>query len=459
MSGSSLALTPRVDRFRKLFARTLIPWLLLAGLCGDALSQTVQTTMPKTAEEYFKRGNDYRNKNDLEKAIADYTEAVKLDPQLAKAFLNRAVVHFHLKDYDAAIADSTQAIKINPQYAEAYHNRGTAYGSKGNYTEALADIDQALKINPQLAEAYFSRGVINNALGENDLAIADYTRAVKLDPQQARAYHNRGLGYYRNKDYHLAISDFTQAISLTPNEFMGYWARGGVYADKKEYDRAIADLTKAISLAPTDTKVYSKRAEVYCAQGKKDLATADENKIIELGGSLVDKCGSGDTSQPLVPESSSTPRFEDYPATQKPRGMPATAIIANRRARQYRTVIRRDAEAGPNFAGNFTIAQWGCGSTCVAFAIVDGHTGRVYFHPQVLQAMQVPYQAENVLQFRLDSRLLIISGEILPLDPNRPTGPESVGKFYYEWKNNQLKLIRKAEIKLEAGAPTQAPPD
>lgn len=449
----------RVHPFRKLCFRTLIPWLLLAGLCGAALSQTAQTTMPTTAEEYFKRGNDYRNKNDLEKAIADYTEAVKLDPQLAKAFLNRAVVHFHLKDYDAAIADSTQAIKINPQYAEAYHNRGTAYGSKGRYTEALADIDQAIKINSQMAEVHFSRGVINNALGNTDRAIADYSQAVKLDPQLAKGYHNRGLSYYRNKDYDLAMSDFTQAISLKPNEPMGYWARGGVYADKKEYDRAIADLTKAISLSPSDTKIYSKRAQVYCAQGKKDLATADENKIVELGGTLTDKCGAGDISQTMVPESGSTRRFEDYPATQKPKGMPATAIIASRRARLYRTIIRRDAQAGPNFAGNYTIAQWGCGSTCVAFAIVDGHTGRVYFHPEVLQAMQVPYQAESVLQFRPDSRLLIISGEILPLDPDKPTGPESVGKFYYEWKNNRLNLIGKAGIKLESGASTQTPPD
>ena len=458
MSGSRLAPILNVHLLIKLSMSACLPFLLVAGLCGVALSRTTQTANPQTADDYFKRGNGFLNKGNFEKAIADYTEALRLDPQLAKAYFNRALAHFNLKDYVTSIADSTQAIKINPQYAEAYHNRGTANGSIGRYTEALADIDQAIKINPQMAEAYFSRGVVNNALGNNDRAIADYSQAVNLDPKLAKAYHHRGLGYHRNKDYELAISDFTQAITLTPNEFMGYWARGGVYAEKKEYDRAIADLTKTISLAPKDTRVYSKRAEVYCAQGKKDLASADEKKIIELGGSLIDKCDSAGVSQPVVRESSSTPRFEDYPATQKPKGMPATAIIASRRARLYRTVIRRDARAGPNFAGNYTIAQWGCGSTCVAFAIVDGHTGRVYFHPQVLQAMQVPYQAENVLQFRPDSRLLVIAGEILPLDPNRPTGPETVGKFYYEWKNNRLVLIGKAEIKMETGAPTQAPP-
>ena len=270
--------------------------VLLVGLSSASLAQTTQIK-PQTADDYFKRGNDYRNKNDYEKAIADYTEALRLNPQLAKAFLNRALAHFNLKDFDTAIADNTQAIKINPRYAEAYHNRGTAYARQGNYDAGLADINRAIKLNPRLAEAYFSRGVINNALGNNDRAIADYSLAVKLDPQLGKAYYNRGTSYSRNKDYDRAISDYTKTVSLTPNESMAYWARGSVYADKKEYDRAIADLTKAISLAPKDTKVYSKRAEVYCTQGRKDLATADENKIIELGSSVYDRCEASNTSK------------------------------------------------------------------------------------------------------------------------------------------------------------------
>jgi len=266
----------------------------MVGLSNVSLAQDAQIK-PKTADEYLKRGNDYRNKSDNEKAIADYTEALRLDPQLAKAYFNRALAHFNLKDYDTAIADYTRAIKISPRYAEAYHNRGTAYANQGNYTEALADVNRAIKLNPRLAEAYFSRGVISNARDDDDRAIADYSRAIKLDPQLAKAYYNRGTSYYRNKDYELAISDYTRTISLTPNEFMAYWARGAVYADRKEYDRAIADLTKAISLAPKDTKVYFKRAKVYCAQGKKELATADENKIIELGESVYDRCEASNT--------------------------------------------------------------------------------------------------------------------------------------------------------------------
>jgi tetratricopeptide (TPR) repeat protein len=305
MSGSRPAAIPNVNLLLQCCVRALLHCVLVVGLCGAALAQS-----PQTANDYFKRGNEYRNKGDYEKAITDYTEALRLDPQLAKAYANRAVAHFHLKEFEKAITDSTQAIRINPRYAEAYHNRGTAYFSSGNQNEALADINRAIKLNPRLAEAYFSRGMISNSRNDDGRAIADYTRAIKLDPKLAKAYYNRGTSYYRTKDYEHAISDYTRTISLTPKEFMAYWARGGVYADRKEYQRAIADLTKAISLAPNDTKIYSKRAEVYCAQGKKELATADENKIVELGGNVYDRCGAGDMSQPTTSSAlDKPPRF------------------------------------------------------------------------------------------------------------------------------------------------------
>jgi len=155
---------------------------------------------------------------------------------------------------------------------------------------------------------------------------------------------------------------------------------------------------------------------------------------------------------PTLSGQGAVPRFADYPAAKKFTGKPAAPVLSSAKARRYRTIIWRDAATGPNFAGHYTVADWGCGSTCVGFAVVDARTGKVYFHPEVSRAMQVPYQAENVLQYRLDSRLLVIAGE-----SERPQGKVSVGKFYYEWKEEQFSLIGKSEIQLETGAPPLPP--
>ena len=79
----------------------------------------------------------------------------------AKAYLSRGDQHSAIKDYDHAIADYSQAIRLNPDYAEAYNNRGLAYSLTGKteMANAIADYSQAIKLRPTYAYAYNNRGV------------------------------------------------------------------------------------------------------------------------------------------------------------------------------------------------------------------------------------------------------------------------------------------------------------
>lgn len=143
----------------------------------------------------------------------------------------------------------------------------------------------------------------------------------------------------------------------------------------------------------------------------------------------------------VLAQADNLPRFEDYPARKEFTGKPAPAIIAHPRARLFRTMIKTQAQKGPNFAEHYTVATWGCGSGCRGFAIIDARTGRVYFNPKALNVMTPPYLDEDTLQFRPDSRLLIVSGTVDGLN-----GYQDEAKFYYEWKNNRFKLIRKIKF-------------
>ena len=53
-------------------------------------------------------------------------------------------------------------------------------------------------------------------------------------------------------------------------------------------------------------------------------------------------------------------------------------VIKTAEARRFRTMIREAAAKGPNFAGHFTVAEWGCGAGCVSVAIIDAATGSIY---------------------------------------------------------------------------------
>jgi tetratricopeptide (TPR) repeat protein len=93
---------------------------------------------------------------------------------------NRGVAALDGKDHDRAIADFTAAIRHNPNYAAAYYNRGFAYLDKKDYDHAIADYDQVIALNPKLASAYGNRGLAYRAKGALDRANADLDQANAL---------------------------------------------------------------------------------------------------------------------------------------------------------------------------------------------------------------------------------------------------------------------------------------
>jgi hypothetical protein len=86
------------------------------------------------------------------------------------------------------------------------------------------------------------------------------------------------------------------------------------------------------------------------------------------------------------------PRFEDYPVTAIFKGTPAPPKLRPG-DRLFRTRIREGAAKGPNFAGHYTIAEWGCGMGCVSIAIVDASDGRIYDAPFTALAWGMPLRA------------------------------------------------------------------
>ncbi|MBF0556160.1 MAG: tetratricopeptide repeat protein [Nitrospirae bacterium] len=89
-------------------------------------------------------------------------------------------------DYNRAIADYTKAIEINPRDAIAYNNRGIVWGEKGNYDMAIDDFIKAIEIAPQNGMFFFNLGVSYNKQGWPFLAITDFKIAARLGDKAAQ---------------------------------------------------------------------------------------------------------------------------------------------------------------------------------------------------------------------------------------------------------------------------------
>lgn len=172
----------------------------------------------KKAVASTERGLAYRVKGDIDKAIADFNQAIQLDANSDTTYFMRGSAYHAQGKLDLAIADYTRLIKLKPANLGAYDNRGSAYYTKGEIDRAIADVDQAIRLAPSYARAYNSRGKIYRDKGEFDRAIADFDIAIRLSPDYAGSYINRGLTVELKGDRERAIADYRKALSLRPGD-------------------------------------------------------------------------------------------------------------------------------------------------------------------------------------------------------------------------------------------------
>jgi tetratricopeptide (TPR) repeat protein len=167
----------------------------------------------KNWRAYSARGEAKRLKGDLDGAMADHDEAIRVH-QSPEVYVNRALTWRAKGDPDRAIGDYDQAILLNPNYAAAYAARGNIFRLKGEFERSLADLDKAIKLNPKSATFLYLRGEVLRESGSLDRAISDYDEALRLVPGLAAVYATRGLAYESKGDLARARTDFSKALTL-----------------------------------------------------------------------------------------------------------------------------------------------------------------------------------------------------------------------------------------------------
>ena len=225
----------------------------------------------RDARFYYNRGNVYLNLDELDKAIADLTKAIELDPQLALAYRRRGTAFTAQVELDKAIADYSKAIELDPEDASTYITRGGVYLQQHEWDKAIADYNMAIELDPEDAFTYIRRGVTYGVQGELDKKIADYSKAIQLDPEEASFYTIRGQAYYQQGDLEEAIADYSKAIELDPEDAFTYTIRGQAYYQQGDLEEAIADYTKSIEIDPEEGFI-NRRGLVDYIQGELDKA-------------------------------------------------------------------------------------------------------------------------------------------------------------------------------------------
>src|SRR5262249_22744542 len=104
---------------------------------------------PNLAAVYQQRAYSNATNQQLQDAISDYSEAIKVAPDDARIYEQRAAVEMKLNDNDKALADYSEAIKLKPNEVKYYAYRSYIYEVKGDTKNSMADTDKVLKLDPK----------------------------------------------------------------------------------------------------------------------------------------------------------------------------------------------------------------------------------------------------------------------------------------------------------------------
>jgi Tfp pilus assembly protein PilF len=125
-------------------------------------------------------------------AIQDYTTAIEKDLKHGLVrpdqYVYRGAIHFSQGEYQQALADFSEAIKIDPRRVDAIGNRGEVRRSMGDLDGSLADFTRVIELEPKVGTRYCQRGVVWLLKEKDTEAQNDFRRCAELDPKKRQEY-------------------------------------------------------------------------------------------------------------------------------------------------------------------------------------------------------------------------------------------------------------------------------
>lgn len=338
------------------------------------------------AEAYVGRAWMHFQANRADAAIADYSEAIRLNPAHTTAYQNRGLSYLDKNDPAAADRDFTKVIELtsaNKPDARAFAARAEARRRLGRLAEAQADIARALELDknssyfqkvrdsiqadikrPAEDETTTLRKRASASLDQRDYqaVIAGFTQLIRGGSREFSDYQNRGIAYQANRQPDLALADFTQAISLPGHGWQAHYRRAQILADRNQGDDAVRDLDEAIrDHAGKDADIFWLRGRIHLQKQAYGLALDDFDRLVEIAPDYAD----GYVLRGLTLAASERKEMEscrNRPPTQSNRmivGGPCTRPFTfNDALGEFKTAIAKKPDLAGAHAGIGQIMFW-----------------------------------------------------------------------------------------------------
>jgi tetratricopeptide (TPR) repeat protein/Tol biopolymer transport system component len=229
---------------------------------------------------------DLTQKGDFAAAILEWTKALAMGAEDARAYNNLGVSLAKAGRLGEAIPQYRRALSLQPDYPEAHSNLGRALVGSGRLEEAIGQYRQALDADPS-AEAHYNLGVSLASAGKMDEAIAQYRAAVALKPGYPEAQDNLGNALARAGHLDEAIVHYNKALEADPASAEAHNNLGKALTEQGRLSDAVGQLQAALAIRPNYAEAHNNLGIALAAQGSLDEAVTHYRQAIEIHAAYI----------------------------------------------------------------------------------------------------------------------------------------------------------------------------
>ncbi|MEO7658280.1 MAG: hypothetical protein ABIV48_01590, partial [Pyrinomonadaceae bacterium] len=265
-------------------------------LAGDEKGITKKYTSSNEAYQLYLKGRYHwskRTKDDLNKSVESFKQAINLDSNFALAYVGMAETYNSMaKDPDVAPKDAvpfaksaaTRALELDNTIAEGHSALADSLAIYDwNWTESEREFKKAIELDPNIGYIHIAySGSFLSAANRPDEAIREAERGVELEPLSMINNSVLASAYILGRQYDQGLGQARKAVDLDPNFYLGKFWLGLAYVANGMYDDALA-VSREVPESAMSGNILFVTALAYARSGRRAEAEQTIAKIRELG--------------------------------------------------------------------------------------------------------------------------------------------------------------------------------
>jgi tetratricopeptide (TPR) repeat protein len=232
------------------------------GAAAIARMREAVAQQPGNAQQRDDLGSLYAQARDWPHAERAFSEAIRLQPELAAAHLHLGFV-FQAEQKPQAAHEWLQAYKLEPGNASLALLAGKALAEAGQDEQALPILAHAHALAAQSTDASYQLSLVLQRMNRVEEAIALLKSVVAAEPKNADALINLGLALSQAHQARDAVPFLERAIQLQPDNATAHQDLAAAYLQVNETDAAIVELEAALKLSPDSPQLHYNLGAAY----------------------------------------------------------------------------------------------------------------------------------------------------------------------------------------------------